>query len=88
MDNNAATVMIIAHRLATVIDSDRILVMANGSGVEYDHPFNLLAEEVEDEGITKDDSYFATMVKATGVESANSLFNIAKEKYLATQQQE
>jgi len=36
--------MIIAHRLATVIDSDRVLVMADGTGVEYDHPFRLLVE--------------------------------------------
>ena len=66
MDNNAATVLIIAHRLATVIDADRILVMSNGTGVEYDHPFNLLAESVEDNCITKDDGYFARMVVATG----------------------
>ena len=32
------TVIIIAHRLATVIDSDRILVMADGMGQEFDHP--------------------------------------------------
>ena len=62
MDNHSATVLIIAHRLATVIDADRILVMANGTGVEYDHPFNLLAESLEDECITKDDGFFAKMV--------------------------
>ena len=42
MENHSATVLIIAHRLATVMDSDRILVMAKGTGVEYDHPFKLL----------------------------------------------
>ena len=86
MDNHAATVLIIAHRLATVIDADRILVMANGTAVEYDHPFNLLAESIEDKCITKDDGFFAKMITATGVESAQNLFNIAKEKYeMATQ---
>ena len=85
MDNHSATVIIIAHRLATVIDSDRILVMADGTGVEYDHPFKLLAEDDEDESITRDDGFFARMVKATGTESAESLFNIAKEKYLLSQ---
>lgn len=67
MDNHSATVLIIAHRLATVIDSDRILVMNAGTGVEYDHPFRLLVDDVEDDCITKDDGYFATMVKATGI---------------------
>ena len=86
MDNHSATVIIIAHRLATVIDSDRILVMADGTGVEYDHPFKLLAEDVEDESITRDDGFFARMVKATGTESAESLFNIAKEKFLLSQE--
>ena len=40
-----STVLIIAHRLATVIDADRILVMDNGSAIEFDHPFNLLAND-------------------------------------------
>ena len=52
--------------MATVVDADRILVMANGTGVEYDHPFKLLAENVNDEQITQTDGFFAKMVKATG----------------------
>ena len=67
LESHSATVMIIAHRLATVIDADRILVMSDGTGVEYDHPFNLLAEDREDECITNDDGYFAKMIKATGI---------------------
>ena len=82
MDNHAATVLVIAHRLATVIDADRVLVMSDGTGVEYDHPFHLLAEKEEDSCITRDDGYFARMVRATGQESSESLFNLAKEKYM------
>ena len=67
MDNHSATVMIIAHRLATVIDADRILVMSDGTGVEYDHPFNLLVESPEDDCVTNDAGHFAKMIKATGV---------------------
>jgi len=78
--------MIIAHRLATVIDSDRILVMDGGLGKEFDHPFKLLAEQDSDTSITKLDEngnlgVFAKMVKATGEEPGQQLFDIAKQKY-------
>ena len=74
--------LIIAHRLATVIDADRILVMNNGHGEEFDHPFNLLVVDTSDEQITSN-GYFSNMVKSTGEETANSLFQIAREKYLS-----
>jgi len=85
MDKQSATVLVIAHRLATVVDADRILVMADGAGVEYDHPFNLLVESPEDTCITRQDGFFAKMVTATGPQSAESLFNIAKEKYFMSE---
>ena len=55
------SVLIIAHRLATVIDSDRILVMDSGKGVEFDHPHNLLSEQ---------EGFFSKMVDATGIETS------------------
>lgn len=60
--------------------------MDQGRAVEFDHPFNLLAENADDEQITKkgedgEDGFFARMVKATGEESGQALFNISKEKY-------
>lgn len=75
------TVIIIAHRLATVIDSDRILVMDKGFGREFDHPYKLLVENVGDEEITRVDGYFAQMVQATGEDASKALFKIAKDKY-------
>jgi ABC-type multidrug transport system fused ATPase/permease subunit len=62
---------VIAHRLATIIDSDRVLVMDKGFGKEFDHPFKLLTTEDTDEEITRkgeggEDGFFAKMVKATG----------------------
>lgn len=39
---NNCTVVIIAHRLATVIDADRILVMADGMAKEFNHPYLLM----------------------------------------------
>ena len=49
-----ATVIIIAHRLNTVIDADRMLVMDKGSCLEFDHPFKLLVESEGDTSITRE----------------------------------
>ena len=40
-----ATVLTIAHRLNTIMDSDRVLVLDNGRVAEYDSPDVLLARE-------------------------------------------
>ena len=76
-----STVMIKAHRLATVIDADRILVMNDGFAEEFDHPYNLLVKNEGDETITNRDGYFSKMLLASGEETALSLFKIAKQKY-------
>jgi ABC-type multidrug transport system fused ATPase/permease subunit len=68
-----STVLIIAHRLATVIDADRILVMNQGRGEEFDHPFRLLVNDPADQEITST-GFFANMVLSTGEETSNSLF--------------
>ena len=43
-----STVIMIAHRLQTVIDCDRILVLRNGYMVEFDHPYLLLKKYKRD----------------------------------------
>lgn len=63
------TVLTIAHRLNTVMDSDKILVMDSGEVAEYDHPFKLL----------KNKSLFYEMVQQTGKSSAEILTSIAKK---------
>jgi len=60
--------------------------MDKGRCKEYDHPFNLLANDKKAEIINKVNSdgtegHFAKMVKSTGKKTAQSLFNIAKEKF-------
>ena len=72
------TVLVIAHRLATIIDVDRILVMGDGKAQEFDHPYRLLTKEVGDETITNQAGLFAQSLMATGVETAQQLFEIAK----------
>lgn len=62
--------MIIAHRLATIIDADRILVMSAGQAGEFDHPYRLLVNNLEDDTITNQKGMFAQMVLATGLETA------------------
>ncbi|XP_072027036.1 ATP-binding cassette sub-family C member 9-like [Amphiura filiformis] len=48
------TVLTIAHRVSSILNSDMILVLQDGHVVEYDTPSNLLANE---------DSVFASFVK-------------------------
>jgi ATP-binding cassette subfamily C (CFTR/MRP) protein 4 len=43
-----STVLIIAHRLHTIIDADRVIVMHEGYGIEFDHPYRLLVNHVGD----------------------------------------
>lgn len=50
------TVLTIAHRLNTILDYDRVLVMQNGTVVEFDTPKNLLENR---------DSLFHRMVQQT-----------------------
>lgn len=64
------TVMTIAHRLHTVMDSDKILVMNFGKVEEFDTPHNLLQIE---------GGIFADMVKATGPAESKNLILLAKK---------
>lgn len=74
--------LIVAHRLPTIIDSDRILVMETGGTLsQYDHPYSLLVEKIGDRTITKRDGRFAEMVLATGDSTSQSLLDIARSKY-------
>ncbi|XP_055606093.1 ATP-binding cassette sub-family C member 4-like [Uranotaenia lowii] len=66
------TVLTVAHRLHTVMDSDRILVMEAGEAREFDAPHVLLQHEG---GILRD------MVEATGPAESESLKTIASDTY-------
>ncbi|XP_031850164.1 putative multidrug resistance-associated protein lethal(2)03659 isoform X2 [Nomia melanderi] len=67
------TVLTIAHRLNTVMDSDRILVMDAGCAVEFDAPHVLLQ---------KSTGFLKSMVGETGPAMAEALKEIARESYM------
>ncbi len=39
------TAIVVAHRLKTIADFDKVLVLQDGRVIEYDSPGNLLARE-------------------------------------------
>lgn len=66
------TVLTIAHRLNTIIDSDRILVLDAGQIHAYDEPYTLLQNP---------DGIFFKMVQQTGRQEAVALLQSAKQAY-------
>ncbi|XP_045503254.1 probable multidrug resistance-associated protein lethal(2)03659 isoform X2 [Colias croceus] len=66
------TVLTIAHRLHTVMDSDKVLVMDAGQMVEFDHPHILLQ---------KPDGVLRGMVEQTGRSMAEILAKVASQAY-------
>lgn len=64
------TVITIAHRLNTVMDSDKVLVVDAGEIVEFDHPYHL---------IQKTNGYFKGLLDQTGSETSTALTLVTKE---------
>ena len=67
------TVLTIAHRLNTIMESDKILVMDAGKVVEFAHPLVLLNIK---------DGSFNSLLMDTGIDSYNKLKKVAEDKVL------
>ncbi|CAF5111570.1 unnamed protein product, partial [Rotaria sp. Silwood1] len=72
------TVLTIAHRLRTIIDSDKILVLSHGQVMEFASPYELLSDE---------QSYFAQLVSQTGDRETSHLIQQAKTAAMARHSQ-
>jgi ATP-binding cassette, subfamily C (CFTR/MRP), member 1 len=63
------TVLTIAHRLNTILDSDKVIVLDKGEIAEYDSPENLLQDK---------NSIFYSMAKDAGINTTNSNQNMSQ----------
>ncbi|KAL7730042.1 hypothetical protein ACLKA6_009329 [Drosophila palustris] len=73
------TVLTIAHRLNTIMDSDKVLVMDAGHLVEFASPYELLTE--------CESKIFHSMVMEMGKSSFDSLLKVAEKAHLESQKQ-
>ncbi|XP_031342453.1 probable multidrug resistance-associated protein lethal(2)03659 isoform X4 [Photinus pyralis] len=73
------TVLTVAHRLNTIIDCDKVLVMDRGLAVEFNHPYLLLQNT---------NGFFYNLVQQTEKVMANTLNDIARRSYQKAQQEE
>ncbi|KAL4931668.1 putative ABC bile acid transporter [Aspergillus undulatus] len=64
------TIITIAHRLQTIIDYDKVLVLDHGRVVEFDHPWTL---------VNKQDGLFRSMCENSG--NLESLLELAKKAW-------
>ncbi|XP_017778100.1 PREDICTED: multidrug resistance-associated protein 4 [Nicrophorus vespilloides] len=69
------TVLTIAHRLNTIMDSDKVLVMDAGRMIEFEHPHLLLQ---------KPEGHFTKMVEQTGPTMTKTLREVALDAYNKT----
>ena len=76
-----ATQFTIAHRLQTIANYDKVLVLDRGIKVEFDEPYKMLVKNIGDIEITNVDGHFSVMVQNTGPISSKRIFEIAREAY-------
>ncbi|XP_068719286.1 ATP-binding cassette sub-family C member 4-like [Montipora capricornis] len=68
----SCTVLTIAHRLNTIMDSDRVMVLDEGKLVEFDAPYLLLQDK---------ESLFSKMVEHTSEHLKTNLYDVARQAF-------
>lgn len=68
----------IAHRIASVIDADKIIVMERGEIKECDHPYLLMVNPVN---VFGDLGLFGKMIYAMGEENGTQLIEISRQTW-------
>ncbi|KAL3283296.1 hypothetical protein HHI36_006444 [Cryptolaemus montrouzieri] len=66
------TVITVAHRLNTIMDSDKVIVMDAGQIQEFDSPHNLLQDH---------NGFFSKMLSETGPAMEKKLRNVAEKRH-------
>lgn len=64
------TIITVAHRLHTIMDSDKVMVIDAGNILEFDHPYVLTQDN---------NSFFKRLLEQTGSSTAAALTLVAKE---------
>ncbi|KAL4479034.1 hypothetical protein ABPG73_022152 [Tetrahymena malaccensis] len=82
-----STIFTIAHRLNTIANYDKVIVMNQGVVAEFDEPYKLLVKQIGDQDITSK-SIFAQMVQNTGYENSHTILKLAQQKYYENHNQQ
>ena len=75
------TILTIAHRISTIADYNKVVVMEKGMIMEFEAPFLLLSDK-ENNGVITKDGYFAKMVKSLKMEESIKILTLAREHFL------
>ncbi|CAD8178676.1 unnamed protein product [Paramecium pentaurelia] len=79
---NDCTIFTIAHRLNTIADYDKVLVLEDGKVLEEGHPYELLVQNPKVSTYINSDSAFAKMVLQTGHKNSSQIYATARRSYL------
>ncbi|CAD8177671.1 unnamed protein product [Paramecium octaurelia] len=78
---NDCTIFTIAHRLNTIADYDKVLVLEDGKVLEEGHPYELLVQNPKVSTYINSDSAFSKMVLQTGYKNSSLIYAMARKSY-------
>ncbi|CAD8107565.1 unnamed protein product [Paramecium primaurelia] len=78
---NDCTIFTIAHRLNTIAEYDKVLVLEDGKVLEEGHPYELLVQNPKISTYINSDSAFSKMVLQTGYKNSSQIYAMARKSY-------